>query len=211
MDTMTAFDLTQWCDYARGVAAPESVSAMRALLERSEPARKAVERFRRVAAVAGGDAAGRIPAQAVLVAKAVAGLAPRARSASSSRFLPAELTFDSSLHAAGVGTRDLGSSHQRIASYRAGELSVHLRLEYETITHSQVLVGQLLRHAPELRPVAEVPVLVLAAGKVVGRSLTRRFGEFQADGLPPEPLELCLLVEPERWVEVSLGSLSEDV
>ncbi|HEX9734622.1 MAG TPA: hypothetical protein VGG06_21835 [Thermoanaerobaculia bacterium] len=205
---MTAFDLTHWCDYARGVAAPESTPSMRALLERSEPARKAVERFRRVASVAGADAAGAIPAHAVLVAKAVAALAPRVPSAASRRFLPAELTFDST-HAAGVGTRDLCPSHQRIASYRAGELSVHVRLEHETTPYGRVLVGQLLRHAPAPLPVTEVPVLVLAAGKVVGRSLTSRFGEFQADGLPPDPLALCLLVEPERWIEVSLGSLPE--
>lgn len=208
---MTAFDLTHWCDYARGVAAPESTPAMRALLERSAAARKAVERFRRVAAVAGADAADPVPAHAVRVAKAVAGLAPRTRSASSWRFVPADLVFDSFLHAAGVGTRDLCSSHQRIVSFRAGEFSIHVRLEHETIPHSQILVGQLLRHAPEPRPVIEVPVLVLAADKVVGRSLTSRFGEFQADGLPPDPLVLCLLVEPERWIEVSLGPLPEDV
>ena len=158
----------------------------------------------------GADAADSVPAHAVLVAKAVAGLAPRVRSTSSWRFLPVDLTFDSCLHAAAVGTRDLCSSHQRIVSYRAGEFSVHVRLEHETIPHSQILVGQLLRHAPELRPVTEVPVLVLAAGKVVGRSLTSRFGEFQADGLPPDSLVLCLLVEPERCIEVPLGSFSAD-
>jgi len=126
-------------------------------------------------------------------------------------FVPADLTFDSYLHAAGVSTRDLCPSHQRIVSYRAGEFSIHVRLEHETIPHSQILVGQLLRHAPEPCPVTGVPVLVLAGGKVVGRSLTSRFGEFQADRLPPDPLVLCLLVEPERRIEVSLGSLPNDV
>ncbi len=84
-----------------------------------------------------------------------------------------------------------------------------MRLEQETNPHSQVVVGQLLRHGPEPRPVPEVPVLMLSERRVVGRSLTTRFGEFQADGLPPGPLDLCLLVGPEECIDVPLGAYSE--
>jgi hypothetical protein len=210
----TTFDLTDWCDYARGLAAPDAVQAMDELLERSAGARKTVELFRRVSAVAQSDQANEVPSYALRVAKAAAALrshAPRRSGASSAlNFLPFSVTYDSLLQAAPAGTRDLSSSHQRIASFEARDFVVHVRLEQETNPHSQVVVGQLLRHDPEPRPVPEIPVLVLSDKRVVGRSLTSRFGEFQADGLPPDPLDLCLLVGPEDCIDIPLGAFPQD-
>ena len=208
----TTFDLTDWCDYARGVADPETAPAMREVLARSASARRSVELFRRVGAVARSDQANEIPSYALRVVKAAASLQSSSRSEASTalRFLPFKVTFDSLLQAVPAGTRDLSSSHQRIVSFQAADFSVHVRLEHETNPHAQVVVGQLLRHAPEPRPVPEVPVLVRSGGRVVGRSLTSRFGEFQADGLPPDPLELCLLVGDEDCIDIPLGTFPDE-
>lgn len=212
-EAITDSDLIQWCEYARGVVDPIRARQLRRRLGRSPGARRSVELFERVSSVARRDREARLPAYAVRVVKAVAGLRRgderEARSGLSTlRFLPFTVVFDSQ-QIAPAGTRGSASPEQRITSYRAGQYRVHVRLEQETNPHGQVVVGQLLRHGPEPRPVSGVPVLVLADRRAVGRSLTTRFGEFQADGLPPGPLDLCLLVGPEECIELPLGALSE--
>jgi hypothetical protein len=211
------FEVSHWCDYARGVAEPGAVPFLEAALAESVATRKTVERFERVSSVGRADRAAEIPDSAMRLVKAVAGLGRRssrretavAGPPPSLSFLACRVTFDS-LRAAQAGTRDLAASDQRITSYRAREFSVHVKLEQETSPHGQVLVGQLLRHGPRPRPAPGVPVLVMSRGRAVGRSVTSRFGEFQAENLPPDPLELCLLVGPEECIDIPLGAHAQE-
>ncbi len=212
-DQPHAFDLADWCDLARDVAEPAAARALEDELQHNASGRRSVELLQRVFRVAQSDAAAAPPAHAIRVAKAIAGLRrpspPHAEAPALLRFLPFSVTFDSLLETAQAGLRDLSSAHQRFVSLRAERFTVHVRVEQETDPHSQVVVGQLLDRGAEPRPVSEIPVLVLARGRVVGRSLTSRFGEFQSAGLPPEPLELCLLVDPEECIDVPLGTSSQ--
>lgn len=211
------FDVSHWCDYARGVVDPGAVPLMDAALAGSEAARKTVERFERVSSLGRADRENEIPDYAVRLVKAVGGLGRRSsrRETASAgppallRFLSCDVTFDS-LRTAQAGIRGLSASDQRITSYRAREFSVHVKIEQETSPHGQVVVGQLLRHGPEPRPAPGVPVLVMSRGRAVGRALTSRFGEFQAENLPPDSLELCLLVGPEECIDIPLGAPSQE-
>ena len=210
-NTTPDFELNHLCDYARGIAEPHAVEQMGKALAGSKNSNRSVELFRQVFSLGLVDQGVQVPDHAVRVAKAMASLSrPRASEqasplASLLTFLPFKVTFDS-LQALPAGTRDFSSSHQRITSFRAADFSVHVRVEHETNPHSQVVVGQLLRHTPEPCPVPEVPVLVISQGRIVGRSLTSQFGEFQADGLPPEPMRLCLLVHAEACINVPLDA-----
>lgn len=200
--TMAAYDMTHWCDLARGVVAPAAARRIKAHLARSERARRQLGRFQRVAAVARTDAGLAIPEHALRVAKAAGSLR---RPATLRCRRPFRVLFDSLLNTVPtVGTREICSSHQQLV-FRADDYTVEVRVERETNPYSQVVVGQLLRHREETQPVPQVPVLVLSDGRVVGRDLTSRFGEFQAAGLPPEPLELCLLVGHETCIDIPLG------
>lgn len=215
----STFDVRHWCDYARGAVEPGEMAQMDAALASSEAARRSVELFTRVDSFARSEREAEIPEYAVRVAKAVADLGrpssweeemrPARPPSSLLSFLPFKVTFDSRA-AAQAGTRDFSSSDHRITSYRAREFSVHVKLEQETSPHSQVMVGQLLHHGPEPRPAPGVPVLVLSRGRVVGRSLTSRFGEFQAADLPPDALQLCLLVGAEECIDLPLGADAEE-
>lgn len=209
----STLEVSHWCDYARGVLDPGARARMEKVLAASAGARRSVELFERVFSLAERDREHEVPDFAVRVAKAAAGLvrpssrteAP-ARASSVLRFLPWRVTFDSR-EAAHAGTRDLAADH-RITSFSARDFSVHVKIEHETSPHSQVVVGQLLHHGPEPRPAPNVPVLMLSRGRVVGRSLTSRFGEFQAESLPPDPLDLCLLVGAEECIDIPLGAHS---
>lgn len=206
---MTTHDMTQWCDFTRGVLAPQVAESMRANLARSDRARHLVRRFERVAELARKDNAVSPPDYAVRIAKAAASVGGAAHRLARRPFTVLYDSFLQPLPA--TGTRSHHPSHQQVV-YRAQDYTVEVRLERETKPHSQIVVGQLLRHLDEVQPVAQVPVLVLSDGRVVGRDLTSRFGEFQAAGLPPEPLQLCLLIGEEACIDVPLGGgATEDV
>lgn len=204
---MTTYDMTQWCDFSRGVLAPQLAESMRSKLARSDRAQHMVRRFERVAALAQQDSTLGPPDYAVRIAKAAASVEHAARRLARRPFT---VLYDSFLQPVpAAGTRNLHPSHQQVV-YRAQEYTVEVCLEKETNPHSQIVVGQVLRHLEEVRPVPQMPVLLLSDGRIVGRDLTSRFGEFQAAGLPPEPLQLCLLIGEETCIDVPLGRDTTD-
>ena len=156
---MTTYDMTQWRDFTRGVAGSGGAEPMRAhLANASRREQGVVRRFERVVAVARKDAALAIPEHALRVAKAAGSL----RRPASARLVrtPVTVLFDSFLQAVpAMGTRALQPSHQQIV-YQAEGYTVEVRLEQETNPHRQVVVGQILCHQGEARPVSQIPVLV---------------------------------------------------
>ena len=200
---MAKYDITQLSDLVRGVADPVARESMREYLDGSPRARRQVDLLERVAAVARADQEMRIPEHALRVVKALGSLR-RPEAETSRGLLPFKIAFDSFLQPAAAGTRDIQSQDRQLV-VDAAPYMVDLRLEQET--ESAVVVGQLLRDGTH--PVSGVPVLLLAADQVVGRSTTSEFGEFHAEGLPREPLKLCLLIESDKNLEVSLDTPEE--
>jgi len=200
------YDVTEWCDFVRGLVDSGRARAMsETLASAPRRTRRRVEALRRVAAVGRADAELEIPEHALRGAKAIGGLR-RPESADGARggllkYLPFTVAFDSLRQPAAVGTRDLQASDRQMI-FDAESYRVDVRMEHETSPPSTVLVGELLRGA---RPVPRVPVMVLAGDRVVGRSLTGKFGEFQAEGLPADPLRLCLLLDDEQCIDLPLG------
>ncbi|HEX9735021.1 MAG TPA: hypothetical protein VGG06_23865 [Thermoanaerobaculia bacterium] len=210
---MTTFDVTEWCDFVRGVAAPEAEREMREQLAAGDArARGTVEFLTRVMAVARTDQETELPEYALRTVKAIAAVQRHADAPAVStpwRFLPVEITFDSLLEPAHAGTRDLQPAFRQL-SFKAEGYSVDLRLEADAGSRRAALVGQVLETRAERRPVARVPVLVTAGGRIVARSLTSRFGEFHAEELPRERLDLFVLVGPETCVAVPLEQAADD-
>lgn len=216
---MAKFDISDWCDYVRGIADPAQSDAMRSQLETTGAApRVLVDRLRRVAEVGRFDNALEIPEHALRVAKAAGSLRrPQATEegatgwvASLLRQLPFTITFDSLRQPAPVGTRNLQGADRQL-SLEAEDFKVDLRLEHDTDPNSTVVVGQVVRRRmddpeAEAEPVTNLPVLAVEGGRIVGRSSTGSFGEFQAEGLPNDTLSLCFLVGPEECIELPLGA-----
>ncbi len=210
---MSDLDIIQWCDFVRGVLDPETDARMREQLNAgTAKIRKMVLLLNRVAAVGQSDAAMAIPEYALRSVKAMGSLQrPRAAAASEKsllRFLPFEIIFDSLGLPAPAGARFVQASHRQL-TFKAEDFTVDVRLEHENGPNGTVIVGQLLLQADEAEPVSGIPVLVVSNDQIVGRSVTSRFGEFQAEGLPREPLSLSLLVSDEECIDVPLGATSE--
>jgi hypothetical protein len=203
------YDITEWCDFVRGLVDSDRARAMsETLASAPRRTRRRVEALRRVAEVGRADAELEIPAHALRGAKAIGSLwrpasaeEPEGARGGLLKYLPFTVAFDSFHQPAAVGTRDLQASDRQMI-FDAASYRVDVRMEHETNPPSTVLVGELLRGA---RPVPRVPVMVLAGDRVVGRSLTGRFGEFQAEGLPADPLRLCLLLDDEECIDLPLG------
>lgn len=206
----TRFDLGQWCDFVRGVADPDVEQTMREQLAADSPgarSRRHVELLGLVVATARRDQELEIPEYAVRGAKAIGSLRRPHQLPSLAesiiRHIPFSVTFDSLLQPAPVGTRDIHSANRQL-SFDAEDYSVDVLLAHETDPPSTVVVGQLLCRNGGVRPVPEVPVFIVSEGQIVGRSLTGKFGEFHADGLPTEAMKLCLLVSEAERIELPL-------
>ncbi len=207
---MPRFDIAQWCDFIRGLADPAIEQEMRACLESGAPqARRQVELLGLVASVGRTDLAMAIPEYAVRGAKAIGSLRRPHQVPTFAdtilRYLPFSITFDSQHQPAPVGTRDIQSANRQLI-FRAEDFTVDVQLEHETDPSSTVVVGQLLRCGDAPRPVPEIPVFVVSGDQLVGRSLTGRFGEFQAEGLPRDELDLCLIVGQKECLKLPLGT-----
>lgn len=215
-----SFDITDWCDYVRGVADPERMEAMVSMAEAGEAPSRLIDTLSLVAEVGQLDSTLEVPEHAVRVAKA-AGSLRRPTSVVEAepgffspsrllRFLPFSITFDSLTQPAAAGTRNLQVADRQL-SVEAEGFKVDLRLEHDTEPNSTVVVGQLLHRDREqgivsTSPISDVPVLAVEEGRIVGRSLTGRFGEFQAEGLPNKLSSLCLLVGPDECIELPIGA-----
>jgi hypothetical protein len=201
---MTNYDITQWSDFVRGVASPEDERTMRELRDQDPKAARTAELLSRVQAVAEADMALEIPEYALRIVKAAASVArPAAEeipNAKTWRFLSLETLFDSLMQPAMTGVRDMGMSHRQV-SFQAEDYYLDVRWESDT----GVLVGQLAGQGGEAAA-PNVPVMMVAGGRIVERTTTSDLGEFQADGLPNESLELFVLVGEDACIAVSLDN-----
>jgi|GEM_PF-1786761 len=210
---MQHLEATEWIDYVRGVM-PEA------------KARFAADHLN-AGCVSCGDTAGWlfrlneyaarevvVPDAVVNVAKAI--LRARVTEAEDTtrvvlRRLKAALMYDSffDLQPAGARSLPLGCG-SRMLLFRAGEYSVDLRLEAEPEHPSWTLVGQLSNDDNPADEMANLPVLVMAGKKVVGKTFSNEFGEFVLPDLPRQRLHLCVPLASEgQQIDLALNRFHE--
>jgi hypothetical protein len=82
--------------------------------------------------------------------------------------------------------------------------TVEVRIEREADPATTALVGELLAQGEAPEPAPRIPVLIKAGDRIVAQATTGRFGEFQAEGLPAEPLSLALMVGERECIQLPL-------
>lgn len=191
---MTHFESTQWVDYVRGLVDATTAQAMRAHLESGCDACGATaRRLGLVAAVARQDEQFDPPAHLLHFARAAFSL-QRPEGVLSLPQLVARMVFNSLDTALTAGARGLGDEMTRQTLFEAGDFSLHLRFEQPTRAARISLVGQIANRRTPEPPMSHVPVLLTRGQKVVARSLSNEFGEFQVEYEPQAALHLHIPV-----------------
>lgn len=195
---MSHFDIVQWIDFVRGVAAPELEADMRAHLAHGCAACEALmRRMDAVATAARPDANLEPPDHLVRFAVAAFSLHKPERTLSLPA-LAARLVFGSAGMPSVAGVRGPVEDMNRQTLYEAGDFTIHLKFEQLSGEPRVSLVGQVSNRRLPDPPPAHVPVLVTRGRLVVARGLSNEFGEFQMEYEPHEGLELLIPVEDQR-------------
>ena len=197
---MQHLDSTEWIDYVRGVM-PEAQARFAAahLSDGCLTCGDTANWLSRLTESAAREVI--VPDAVVNVAKAILGARVRETEDLTRvvlRRLKAALMYDSmfDLQPAGARSLPLGCG-SRMLLFRAGEYSVDLRLEAEPEHLNWTLVGQLSNDDNPSDEMSNLPVLVMAGKKVVGKTFSNEFGEFILPDLPRQRLRLCVPLASE--------------
>lgn len=210
---MQHLETTEWIDYVRGVMPAERAGFAAAHLSDGcvSCEDKASWLFRLTESAAREVM---VPDAVANVAKAI--LAAKNRETEDLtrvvlRRLKAVMEYDSffDLQPAGARSLPLGCG-SRMLLFRAGEYSVDLRLEAEPEHPNWTLVGQLSNDDNPSDDMSNLPVLVMAGKKVVGKTFSNEFGEFVLPDLPRQRLHLCVPLAAEgQQIDLALNRFQE--
>lgn len=210
---MLHLDSTEWIDYVRGVM-PEAQARFAAthLGDGCVTCGDTANWLSRLSESAVREVI--VPDAVVNVAKAILGARVRETEDLTRvvlRRLKAALVYDSmfDLQPAGARSLPLGCGN-RMLLFRAGEYSVDLRLEAEPENLNWTLVGQLSNDDNPSDEMSNLPVLVMAGKKVVGKTFSNEFGEFILPDLPRQRLRLCVPLASEgQQIDLALNRFHE--
>ena len=204
---MRHFSIEDWADFARNVAGANKKEAMQSHLD--DGCKKCAQAFglwRRVSEVAARQAtqqdAHQLPGSALRQVKGLFALHTSRNPRPAGRAI-VELLFDSFSSPLLAGVRSAGISPRQLL-FGAGDYRLDMRFEPQDDSEKVLLVGQILNSsAPENAPVA-VPVTLLKGRKVLAKSATNTFGEFQMScGLEPG-LQLTVRLPGEEMLRITL-------
>jgi hypothetical protein len=200
------YDITQWADFVRGLAAAETSAMQQHLASGCSQCSRIKKLLERFAAATAADAACQVPEYVAHSARAIFALQQPEKVHILPRIL-ARLIYDSFREPLPVGVRS--RQHlSRQAMYEAGDYCVDLRLEQERGASQVTMVGQILNRSQEGLPLQDVPVMLMSGKEVVGRAVSNRFGEFQMEYQPRKHLRLYVPVQGNgKRIEVSLNGL----
>ncbi len=191
---MTHYGITQWVDFARGVAGSEEGAAMREHLSSGcEECRQLAAFCEMLSQVCRGMAAHETPDSVTRCAQAIC--PPRQRqSLGQAMRLPVELIFDSFLVPSPAGLRSSWQVGWQ-ALYRAGDCSLDVRIEPDLRSSRAALIGQVSNHAAPEVQMGNIPVYLKVGKQVVAETRSNRFGEFQIEYEQQRRLQLCVYLE----------------
>jgi hypothetical protein len=204
---MKHFNISQWSDFARGVADADLGAAMEAHLasgcRRCEPV---VKVLREVALMARAEAEYDPPEDAVRCARAIFAM----HQPEKVRFprMIARLVHDSirSPLPAGMRSQDRLSRH---ALYEAGTYYLDLQVERQRRGGLITLIGQLADRSRPAASTANVPVRLTERQRLIASTHCNRLGEFHLEYAPASNLTLQVSVPAARKrLVVSLNQLT---
>jgi len=203
---MSHFEGGQWVDYVRGLVREHERLAMTAhLLSPCGKCRKRVDLLDKFAAIAAEERRYEVPAHVIRGVRAVYSLQRPERVYVLPRIV-GRLVYDSFKEPLPVGVR---SRHRlsRQALYQAEHYSLDLRLERHHGSAGVMLVGQVANEREPANPPANLPVFLMSGKRIVARTFSNTYGEFQLEYMPARHLRLYIQANQElgQRIEVPMG------
>lgn len=203
---MRHYTLEQWIDFARNVIENSTKERMQSHLDagcaKCSQALSLWQRSHQVAhrtsELQPTDAALRSVRNAFVEQRAAAA---RVRAPKAARTL--ELLFDSFRTPVLAGVRS-SANHSRQLLYGSATYRIDVRIEPQIDTENVVLIGQILNSSDPHERLAEVPVTVWKARKILAESMTNRQGEFQIECAMDSSFRLAIKLPGQREVSVPL-------
>jgi hypothetical protein len=193
---MDHFEIASWTDYIHGfVPSAEREVMDRHLREGCEPCRRVAELIRRLQVETAAEEA--VPEHLVRAAKAVfrsGGTSAARPDWMSLPLLTAQLALNSLSRPVLAGARSAAAGEAHIV-YHAGDYQIDLQIERDPESDELAVVGQVANRAESGRPLAGVPVRLMARAKLIASGESNRFGEFCLVGRALKGLTLRIPLE----------------
>jgi hypothetical protein len=177
---MTHYSLEQWVDFARNVVGEDEKREMENHLKIGcVRCSKELDIWQHLHKVARRDSAyqpadGAVRTVNASFANRTAHRPGRARSG------VAALLFDSFRSPVLAGTRSTATTSRQVL-YGAGTYRIDVRIEPQMDSENVILIGQVLNSANPEERLPELPVTLFKGPKILARSTTKQFGEFQIE------------------------------
>jgi hypothetical protein len=199
---MKHYDITQWTDFVRGISSTDR-AAMEMHLSHCKTCTRTKDMLLRLVYVASSGSAPEVPEDVVRSAHAIFALRKPEKVTIANTM--ARLVYDSFRQPLPAGVRSQRSM-SRTALYEAGDFSIDLRLEYQKSGTLVGLAGQVLSRKNPEKSVSGVTLMLKSGRKVLARTSTNQYGEFQMEYQPKTHLRLHIPIEDD-CIEVPLGDV----
>ncbi len=201
---MKHFSLTEWADFARGVAASDTKDAMQAHLDSGcTQCGEALRTWTRVREIARRERSYEAPEGATRTARSLLPIHGRQGKSSLVRLL-----FDSFQSPVTAGVRSTVTATRQML-YGVGTYRIDLRMEPQMDSDKVSLVGQILNAADPVKTGARVTVTLLRGSRVLAESQTNALGEFHLECSLEGHLQLRLALPRAHNVRIPLLVPSE--
>lgn len=212
---MKHFSQEEWADFARNALSGEQKEAMQNHLQNGcKGCTSTLSIWLRVHKAAGRESAYQPPDSAVRMTKGMgaAHLHPASGSAP-------KLLFDSARNIVAAGVRSTSTLGRQVL-YGVDPFRIDLRMEPLMDSDKVSIVGQILNAADPAKHSGDLPVVLWKGRKILAKSLTNNFGEFQVECDLEEDLHLQLslptgaevmipLIEPNRGDASLVGEAAD--
>jgi hypothetical protein len=177
---MRHYSLEKWVDFARNVIHEDEKTEMQSHLETGcSQCSKELNLWRRLHQVAQRESSFEPSGGAVRTVNAAFANRRTARTRNAKSGVAA-LLFDSFRSPLLAGVRSAGSSSRQLL-YGAENYRIDVRIEPRIDSEKIVLIGQVLNSADPEDRLSQIPVALLKGKKVLAKSVTSQFGEFQIE------------------------------
>jgi hypothetical protein len=197
------FTTEDWVDYTMQQASPERMETMKLHLDTGcEKCANLEQLWSRVAQVANREFGHEPPASAVRHIRNAFSIVAASKGSKPTRIIP-RMVFDSLWQPAMAGVRSAHSTPRQVL-YRAGEISIDMRIEPEPKSERVHISGQISNCARQGEGIAEIQVVVSGNQSVLTSEFTNLFGEFHAVFVPEAGLRVSFYLLSEKELSIPL-------